>query len=101
MKFLLFLFLAAGLKAAPEVQAGAILFQDSQSEQSQASQLATHSKGSHCGLALAKDGEIEVLEAVGPVRFTELKKWIARGKEGRYAVRRLKQGALPQADEIK
>ncbi|MDR0441524.1 MAG: YiiX family permuted papain-like enzyme [Candidatus Accumulibacter sp.] len=69
---------------------GDVIFQTSVSPQSQAIQLATHSLYSHCGVIFRIGKAFYVYEAVRTVRFTPLRAWIARGKEGRYVVRRLK-----------
>jgi Permuted papain-like amidase enzyme, YaeF/YiiX, C92 family len=69
---------------------GDIIFQTSRSSQSQAIRLATHSPYSHCGIILKQNNEYGVLEAVEPVKWTPLAEWIARGKGGHYAVKRLK-----------
>ena len=69
---------------------GDLIFQTSLSRQSQAIQLATKSKYSHCGL-IYKDGEdYYVFEAVQPVKLTPLERWIAKGKNGKYVIKRLK-----------
>ena len=73
-----------------ELREGDLIFQTSLSRQSQAIQLATKSRYSHCGL-IYKDGkDYYVFEAVQPVKRTPLDKWIARGKEGKYVIKRLK-----------
>ena len=78
-----------------ELREGDLIFQTSLSRQSRAIQLATKSKYSHCGL-IYKDGkEYYVFEAVQPIKRTPLDKWIARGKDGKYVIKRLKN-----ADQI-
>ena len=73
-----------------ELRNGDLIFQTSLSRQSQAIQLATKSKYSHCGL-IYKDGkDYYVFEAVQPVKRTRLDKWIAKGKDGKYVIKRLK-----------
>ena len=73
-----------------ELREGDLIFQTSLSRQSQAIQLATKSKYSHCGL-IYKDGkDYYVFEAVQPVKRTPLDKWIAKGKDGKYVIKRLK-----------
>ena len=69
---------------------GDIIFQESQSAQSKAIQLATGSKYSHCGIIYEANGEYFVYEAIQPVRTTPLDEWIDRGKDGHYVVKRLK-----------
>lgn len=71
-------------------QEGDIIFQTSLSEQSKAIQLATKSPYSHCGILFKEDNELYVFEAIQRVQKTPLKKWIERGKERHYVVKRLK-----------
>lgn len=73
-----------------ELRDGDLIFQTSLSRQSQAIQLATKSKYSHCGLIYKEGNEFYVFEAVQPVMRTPLDKWIARGKDGKYVIKRLK-----------
>lgn len=82
-----------------KLREGDILFQTSRSGQSRAIQAATHSPYSHCGILYRKGRHFYVLEAVQPVRFTRLEDWVARGREGRFAIRRLKKAETlsPQA----
>lgn len=68
---------------------GDLIFQTSQSPQSQAIQLATHSPYSHCGILFQRDGEWRVFEAVQPVSETPLAAWAARGLGGKFVVKRL------------
>ncbi|MBC7449440.1 MAG: YiiX family permuted papain-like enzyme [Hymenobacteraceae bacterium] len=72
---------------------GDIIFHASASAQSQAIQLATKSRYSHCGLLFRRGGSWWVFEAVEPVKATPLAAWIARGQGGHYAVRRLRDAA--------
>jgi hypothetical protein len=73
-----------------ELRDGDLIFQTSLSRQSQAIQLATKSKYSHCGLIYKDRKEYYVFEAVQPVKRTRLDKWIAKGKDGKYVIKRLK-----------
>ncbi len=73
-----------------EIKEGDIIFQTSLSRQSKAIQLATNSAYSHCGIILKDNGELYVLEAIQPVKFTSLEKWIARGKDAHFVLKRLK-----------
>ncbi|HEX3006012.1 MAG TPA: YiiX family permuted papain-like enzyme, partial [Bacteroidales bacterium] len=66
------------------------IFQTSLSAQSKAIQQATKSKYSHCGLIYKEGSNYFVFEAVQPVRLTPLQKWIARGKDGKFVIKRLK-----------
>jgi uncharacterized protein YycO len=73
-----------------EIINGDLIFQTSLSGQSKAIQLATKSKYSHCGLIYKDGNEFYVFEAVQPVKRTPLNRWIARGKDGKYIIKRLK-----------
>ena len=88
-------------QASPDVHDGDILFQTSHSAQSAAIQKATHSPYSHMGLVLHRDGKPYVLEAIGPVKYTPLAEWIARGVGGKCVVKRLRDAhsITPQAVE--
>ncbi|MVN75331.1 YiiX family permuted papain-like enzyme [Hymenobacter sp. HMF4947] len=72
---------------------GDLIFQTSQSAQSQAIQLATHSPYSHCGLLYKTTREWQVFEAVQPVKLTPLAQWVARGKGEHFVVKRLHDAA--------
>lgn len=84
--------MAAGRPGVPvsALREGDILFQVSRSRQSEAVQLATHSKWSHMGMLVQDHGELKVLEAVRPVKLTPVAAWVARGKGGEAVVERLK-----------
>lgn len=73
-----------------QAQDGDIIFQTSNSGQSKAIQLATNSKYSHMGIIYNIRGNPFVYEAVQPVKFTKLDKWIKRGKNGKFVIKRLK-----------
>lgn len=78
---------------------GDIIFQTSTSAQSQAIQLATHSKYSHCGIVYQDNGKWLVFEAIQPVTATPLDNWIVRGENSAYTIKRLKDttALTPQA----
>jgi cell wall-associated NlpC family hydrolase len=84
----LLLALPALAAAEPKLRDGDIIFHTSTSAQSAAIQAATRSPYSHMGLVLFQDGQPFVFEAVEPVKFTPLAAWTARGKGGRYVVKR-------------
>ncbi len=94
--------LAAALMAAVscggqeyEPRNGDIIFQTSTSAQSLAIRKATKSRYSHMGIVYVSEGKAGVFEAVEPVRLTPLAEWIARGQDGHFVVKRLRN-----ADEI-
>jgi len=72
-----------------EIKNGDLIFQTSLSGQSKAIQLATKSKYSHCGLIYKDSNDFYVFEAIQPVKRTPLDKWIARGQDGKYVIKRL------------
>ena len=88
--FAAFLAACAAAGEPSEPRPGDIIFQTSRSSQSQAIQLATHSRYSHMGLILRHAGTLEVLEAAGQVKFTPLAQWIDRGEGEHYVIKRLK-----------
>ncbi|MFN8713267.1 MAG: YiiX family permuted papain-like enzyme [Bacteroidota bacterium] len=69
---------------------GDLIFQSSNSGQSAAVQLATHSIYTHCGILFQENGQWMVYEAVQPVRKVPVEEWTAAGQNGFYIVRRLK-----------
>jgi uncharacterized protein YycO len=73
-----------------QLRNGDLIFQTSLSSQSKAIQLATKSRYSHCGIIYKEGNDFFVFEAVHPVKRTPLDQWIARGKEGKYVIKRLK-----------
>jgi hypothetical protein len=78
---------------APTLHDGDLIFHTSQSAQSQAIQLATHSPYSHCGILYKNGGTWQVLEAVQPVKLTPLASWVARGQGGHFVIKRLQDAA--------
>jgi uncharacterized protein YycO len=73
-----------------ELKSGDLIFQTSLTAQSKAIQLATRSIYSHCGIIYKVDTGYVVFEAVQPVKITPLAEWIARGKDGKFVIKRLK-----------
>lgn len=74
----------------PQVHDGDVIFHASRSSQSQAIQRATGSRYSHMGVVLHRDGQPYVFEAIDPVTYTPLARWIARGSGGHYVLKRLR-----------
>ena len=71
-----------------DVREGDIIFQTSQSEQSPLIQIGTRSKITHCGIIVMRNGEPYVLETLRTLVLTPLDKFIARGKDGKYWLKR-------------
>ena len=87
----------ASLETKNELQNGDLIFQTSLSRQSKAIQVSTKSKYSHCGLIFRKEGDVKnwfVLEAVQPVKWTPLEKWIARGEGGKFVIKRFQSDPM-------
>jgi len=82
------------------IKNGDLIFQTSLSSQSQAIQLATNSKYSHCGIVYIENGQFYVFEAIQPVKTTPLDEWIARGKDSHYVIKRLKNADQVLTEEI-
>jgi len=74
-----------------DINAGDIIFQTSKSSQSKAIQIATKSKYSHMGIVFIQENKYYVCEAVQPVKLTPLDKWILRGENNHFVLKRLKQ----------
>lgn len=75
----------------PSWKDGDILFQGSISPQCKAIEQATGSPWTHCAIVFTDANGPYVIEAVQPVRRTELKAWLARGHNGVYVAKRLKE----------
>ena len=82
------------------IENGDIIFQTSKSSQSKAIQLATNSKYSHMGIIYENDGQYFVYEAVQPVKLTPLIKWINRGENGHYVIKRIKNSENILTDRV-
>lgn len=84
---------ATAAQITTQLHDGDLIFHTSQSAQSQAIQLATHSAYSHCGILYQQAGAWQVFEAVQPVKLTPLADWLARGQDGHFVVKRLRDAA--------
>ncbi|MCT4666137.1 MAG: YiiX family permuted papain-like enzyme [Flavobacteriales bacterium] len=80
----------SSLELEKTIKNGDLIFQTSLSNQSKAIQLATNSKYSHMGIIFMKKGRFYVYEAVQPVKLTPIQKWIKRGKNKHFVIKRLK-----------
>lgn len=70
------------------VKEGDVIFQTSESRQSPLIQIGTRSKITHCGIIVMRNGEPYVLETLKTLVLTPLDKFIARGKDGKYWLKR-------------
>jgi hypothetical protein len=73
-----------------QVQDGDIIFQSSYSKQSQAVEIATDSKYSHCGIVFIENNVPYVYEAVQPVGKRKITEWISSGVDQTCIVKRFK-----------
>lgn len=71
-----------------DVREGDVIFHTSQSSQSPLIQIGTRSHITHCGIVVIKDGKPFVLETLKTLVLTPLDKFIARGKDGKYWLKR-------------
>ena len=78
-----------------DVREGDVIFQTSLSQQSPLIKMGTRSTITHCGVVVMKDGKPYVLETQKTLVLTPLKKFITRGKDGKYWHKR------PKLDNIK
>ncbi|HKO52116.1 MAG TPA: YiiX/YebB-like N1pC/P60 family cysteine hydrolase [Polyangiaceae bacterium] len=69
---------------------GDLIFQESRSSQSEMVHALTGSRWTHMGVIFNEPQGAVVLEAVSPVKKTALQPWIARGRDKRYVVKRLR-----------
>lgn len=74
--------------AVKNVKEGDVIFQTSQSEQSPLIQIGTRSMITHCGIVVMKGGKPYVLETQRTIVLTPVDKFIDRGKDGRYWLKR-------------
>lgn len=78
-------------KTQSEVCEGDVIFQTSKSQQSPLIQIATRSKITHCGIIVIRGGKPYVLETQKTLVLTPLNKFIARGEDGKYWIKRSKK----------
>jgi hypothetical protein len=85
---------ASSSRLESQLRDGDVIFHESRSAQSRAIQLATKSRYSHMGIVYRRNGNWFVYEAVQPVKLTPLHEWIARGRDGHFVVKRLRNPAV-------
>jgi hypothetical protein len=73
-----------------KLQEGDIIFHESLSEQAKAIKLATKSRYSHVGIIFKYKDELKVLEAIQPVKITELESFVKRGVNQHFVIKRIK-----------
>jgi uncharacterized protein YycO len=90
----------SALTETNNIKDGDIIFQSLNSKQCQAIKEATKSKYTHCGIIFKNGNEFFVYEAVQPVKVTPLNKWIARGNDEHYVIKRLNNASEVLNDVI-
>ena len=73
-----------------DLKEGDIIFQETNSEQSRAIKLATKSKYTHVGIVLSYNSKLMILEAIGPVKVTEIDSFLKRSLNQNFKIKRLK-----------
>ena len=71
-----------------DVREGDVIFHTSQSSQSPLIQIGTRSHITHCGIVVIKEGKPYVLETLKTLVLTPLDQFVARGKDGKYWLKR-------------
>jgi uncharacterized protein YycO len=69
---------------------GDIIFHESISEQATAIKLATKSRYTHVGIIFRYGNDFKVLEAIEPVKITNLNSFISRGTNNHFIIKRIK-----------
>ena len=77
-------------RAASDLRDGDLIFHESMSSQSEMVRALTGSRWTHMGVIVEEPEGLFVFEATSPVQRTPLEAWIARGRERRYVVKRLR-----------
>lgn len=86
---------------AAEIQDGDIIFQRSQSRQSQAISDATKSEYTHMGIVFFFGNKPFVYEAIASVTRTPLNEWINRSSDGHYIAKRLKDSTKVDLSKVR
>lgn len=82
------------------IQEGDFIFQNIHGKIFRLIEGVTGNSITHCGIIVKKDGEYYVLEAIGPVMYTPLNKWIHRGIGSQMTIVRLKEEYQNQIPKI-
>jgi hypothetical protein len=83
-----------------KLREGDIIFHESISEQATAIKHATKSRYTHVGIIFKYKEMFKVLEAIEPVKITDLNSFIKRGINGHYVIKRLKNDQKVLTPEI-
>ena len=74
-----------------DIREGDLMFQHLPGELLEVIADVTNSPYSHCGIVIQKEGQLYVLEAIGPVKVTPLNQWVHRGIGSKVTIVRLKE----------
>ena len=80
--------------SSPNIKEGDIIFHTSQSSQSSLIQQATNSEITHCGVIIIKNKQPYVLETLNTVTLTPISKFINRGKNKKYYIKRVIEDSI-------
>lgn len=89
-----------GVSPGSESRDGDLIFHESTSRQSEMVRALTGSKWTHMGVIFSDVSGPVVLEAVSPVRYTPLDDWVARGRNRRYVVKRLRDADVRLTPDV-
>lgn len=90
----------AASSAPTDLRDGDLIFQESTSGQSEMVRALTKSRWTHMGVIFNEAAGTVVFEAVSPVRKTPLARWIERGRDRRYVVKRLRDADSILSPEV-
>ncbi|EMJ94438.1 YiiX family permuted papain-like enzyme [Leptospira alstonii] len=82
-----------------KLKEGDLIFQETFSEQGKAIKIATKSRYTHVGIIFKYKEKLKVLEAVEPVKITEIHNFISRGKNKHFVIKRLTNSETILTDE--
>lgn len=88
-------------RSPPAFEDGDVIFQESTSRQSDMVRALTRSRWTHVGVVFKDPSGPMVFEAVSPIRRTPLAQWIARGRDGKYVVKRLRDASTRLTPDAK
>ncbi|TGK81342.1 YiiX family permuted papain-like enzyme [Leptospira noumeaensis] len=99
LRFVLIIFLSATSSFAKPIdisklEEGDIIFHESKSEQATAIKLATKSRYTHVGMIFKYGDTFKVLEAIEPVKITDIHKFIQRGSNKHFVIKRIQNSKL-------
>ena len=101
---LIYICLSTNVSAECPLQEGDIVFIKSQSKQSELIKIVTGSEWTHVGLAFREASGFKILEAVQPVKWTNLLSFLERSKNLAFEIKRAKfpfDSVLLKAESLK